>query len=216
MIWSAFKIEYERNYMNMEPKGLTSIALSDAINEKFDLSMEYALCLTDDVEESRELAKQFRDLGTVSMTEDISAYLPSAQERQERISFIREIEKQMLGSRIKSKIFQSDLAKFSEEIDRLEMNVMEMQDMAFLGGQDKVDYKCKQLVGDPEKTNSLSIFQDLLVVLNEDEQRAAKGLTHLQNIFAPYFQSSVLKIAARDGRDAILLTLLIMARFSQY
>jgi len=31
------------------------------------------------------------------------------------------------------------------------MNGIEMQDVAFLGGQDKVDNKCKKIGGDPTK-----------------------------------------------------------------
>jgi len=58
LIWSASKITYDHNYLNMEPEGLTSIALMDTVLEKFDLNMEYALILADDVQQSREFSKK--------------------------------------------------------------------------------------------------------------------------------------------------------------
>jgi len=51
LLISASKISFDHNYMNMEPKGLTSITLQDTILDKFDLSMDYALLLTDSIEE---------------------------------------------------------------------------------------------------------------------------------------------------------------------
>jgi predicted RND superfamily exporter protein len=81
LVWSATKITFDHNYMNIEPKGLTSIALQDTVLEKFDLSMDYALILTDDVAQSRAYAKEYRELGSVAVTEDISVYLPSKEEQ---------------------------------------------------------------------------------------------------------------------------------------
>ena len=198
----------------MEPKGLTSIALADTINEKFDLSMEYALCLTDRIEESRDLVKNFRDLGTVAMTNDISIYLPSQQEQRERVPYIRQIREQMQAASIKNAVLLADLPRLSEQIERLEMNVMEMQDMAFLGGQDKVDNKCKQIVGDPENPNSGSIFQELLGLLNTDTTIAIQGLTDFQKYFAPYFKNNVLKMCSTDPIGLAELPVSVLDRYS--
>ena len=81
LIWSASNISFDYNYMNIEPKGLTSIALQDTVLDKFDLSMDYALVLTDSVKQSRELSTSYRELGPVAITEDISLYLPSEEQQ---------------------------------------------------------------------------------------------------------------------------------------
>ncbi len=91
LIGFAFQIKYDQNWLNMEPEGLTSIALTDTIVDKFDMSMEYSLCLAKSVEESRELVKAFRDHGKVAMASDISVYLPSDEEQAERIPHLKEI-----------------------------------------------------------------------------------------------------------------------------
>lgn len=196
LIWSALKIKFDHNYWNMEPKGLTSIALIDTVLEKFDLSMDYALILADDVEESRELSKQFRDLGSVARTDDISLFLPSPEQQQRRIPHINEIWGRAQSTPVRNRLLQNEFTVFSQEIERLEMNIMEMQDMAYIGGQDKVDNKCKEIVGDPEKPDSQNIIHDLLKVLAENEQKAAEGLSRFQKTFTPYFKESTIDMAS--------------------
>jgi len=214
LIGSAFQITYDQNYLNMEPKGLTSIALMDTIMEKFDLSMEYALCLADGVDESRELAEKYRDLGTVAMTNDISLYLPSPDEQQKRAPHILEIRKQMESAPIKEAIPASDLPVLSHEIERLEMNIMEMQDMAFLGGRDKVDNKCKELVGDPDKPNSRNIIRELQQLLKSDNPKAAQDLSLFQRHFAAYFQQSVMKMCSTEPIHLEELPIGVLDRYS--
>jgi len=214
LIWSALDIGYEQNYMKMEPKGLISIALTDTINEKFDLSMEYALCLTGGIEESRELAGRFRDLGTVAMTSDISIYLPSTQEQDKRAPHIRSIRERMEAAEIKKTVRVSDLPGLVEQIGRLEMNIIEMADMAFLGGQDKVDAKCVEIVGDPEDSVSASLLQELSQILTADRNTAARGLTAFQNGFALYFKRNVLRMCSTDPIELADLPVSVLDRYS--
>jgi len=198
LIWSATKITFDHNYMNIEPKGLTSIMLQDTVLEKFDLSMDYALILTDDVDQSRALAKEYRELGSVAVTEDISLYLPSDVEQDKRIPHILEIQEKIQSAEIKDAIVQGDMEMLEEELVRLEMNVMEMQDMAFIGGQDKVDNKCKEIVGDPDDPDSENIFQDLLKIVESNEAPLATGFSSFQLKFAPYFRQAVKQMGSMD------------------
>ena len=214
LIWSALEIQYEQNWMKMEPKGLESIALSDTINHKFDLSMEYGLCLADGIEESRDLAEQFRDLSVVAMTNDITLYLPSAEEQADRVPIIREIRNVMRSAGIRQSVTTADLAVLKREIARLEMNVIEMQDMAFLGGQDKVDNKCAQLVGDPDRPGSASRFQPLIDAIDRDPVFAAGGLSEFQQRFAPYFKQNVLKMCSTDPIALEDLPVSVLDRYS--
>jgi predicted RND superfamily exporter protein len=198
LVWSATKITFDHNYMNIEPKGLTSIALQDTVLEKFDLSMDYALILTDDVAQSRAYAKEYRELGSVAVTEDISVYLPSKEEQDKRTPHILEIQEKIQGAEVRDAIVLNDMEKLKNEIARLEMNVMEMQDMAFIGGQDKVDNKCKEIVGDPDDPQSENMFQDLIQVLDSDESPVVEGFSSFQLMFAPYFKQAVVQMGGTD------------------
>ena len=214
LIWSAFQIEYDRDMMSMEPEGLTSIALQDTITKKFDLSMEYAMCLATSVDESRDLAEKYRDQKMVAMTNDISMYLPSAEEQQERIPHIEDVAEQMRSALINKRFNQSELPKFIEEIERLEMNIMEMQDMAFIGGQDKVDNKCKEIVGDPDNPDSPNMIQTLLTDIQANTALTIAGLTAFQNFFSPYFKENVLKMCSTDPISIDDLPESVLQRYS--
>jgi len=198
LIWSALHIQYEQNYLKMEPKGLTSIALTDTITHKFDLSMEYALCLASSTDESRELADAFRDLSTVAMTNDISVYIPSTEQQEKRAGIIRQIEAEMRQNKIRTSVSTVHVDTFLAQFERLEMNIIELQDMAYVGGQDKVDSRCTQLLGNPEDEARTGIFQRIMRAVENDPANAAAGLSRFQRFFAPHFRETVLSMCSTD------------------
>jgi len=196
LAWSASRITFDQNYMNIEPEGLTSIVLQDTLLEKYDLSMDYALVSTDNVDNSRRMAKTYRELGSVAMAEDISLYLPSIEQQNTRTPHITEIQQSIQSAQIRPSIRLRELPGLIREIQRLEMNIMEMQDMAYLGGQDKVDNKCKEVVGDPDVHDSRNLIQDLLAALQEDPTEVTRGLSRFQRFFGPHFKTSVLQMCS--------------------
>ena len=214
LIWSASKISFDHNYMNIEPKGLESIALQDTVINKFDLAMDYGMILTDNVDQSRELAEKYRNMGTVAMTEDISLYLPSSEQQEKRKPHIEEIYKIIKPALINKSISSDQLTDLKKEIERMQMNIMEMQDMAFLGGQDKVDNKCKEIVGDPENSASQNKIQDLLHLLNVNNLSTLPGLSNFQRDYAPYFKESVIKMCSTEPILLEKLPLSILDRYS--
>lgn len=198
MLGIGKNIGFDHNYMNMEPEGLTSIELMDTVLDKFDLSMQYALVLAEGVEESRRLSKAYRDMGTVAQTDDISFYLPSTEQQALRTPHIEEVRRRMNAAAPRPEVEPEELGILRAEIDRLEMNVMEMQDMAFLGGQDKVDAKCRELVGDPERPDDPSLISGLLKIVEGGDSpgRVLDGFSRFQRAFAPRFRESVLRMSS--------------------
>ena len=199
LLASASRISFDHNYMNMEPKGLTSITLQDTILDKFDLSMDYALIVTDSIEESREMTKKLKNIKTAAMINDISMYLPSYEEQQKRIPHIQEINRANSSAVIANEILDSELNQIISELDRLEMNIMEIQDMAFIGGQDKVDNKCSEIVGNPDNPQSKNIISEFIDSLENNRLKSIKGLEEFQEYAAPYFKESVLKMASIEN-----------------
>src|SRR5665648_371799 len=199
LLVSASRISFDHNYMNMEPKGLTSISLQDTILDKFDLSMDYALIVTDSIEESREMTKKLKNIKSAAMVDDISMYLPSYEEQQKRIPHIREINQAISSTTLKDGLTEAEFNQLLSELDRLEMNIMEIQDMAFIGGQDKVDRKCSEIVGNPNDPQPLSIITQFVDFLENNRQSGLKGLKEFQKYAAPYFKESVHKMASTEN-----------------
>lgn len=196
LIFSATWISFDQNYMNLEPKGLPSVKLYDTVLEKFDLNLDYALMLTDSVEDSRILSKKARNIGSVAMTEDISVYFPSKEQQEKRIPFIHEIRNAIQASQPRSSFRRENFKKFLYELKRLEMNIIEIQDMAYLGGQDKVDKKCAEIVGKADDSESVNLIQDFISILEKDEDKMKGGLEEFQKEFAPYFKKSAIQMSS--------------------
>lgn len=214
LLISASKISFDHNYMNMEPKGLTSITLQDTILDKFDLSMDYALLLTDSIEELREMAKKLKNVKSVALVDDISIYLPSFEEQQKRIPIIREINQAISNATLKHDLTEAEFNQLLLELERLEMNIMEIQDMAFIGGQDKVDNKCSEIIGDPDNPQSKNIISEFIDSLENNRLKSIKGLEEFQKYAAPYFKKTALKMATVENIKFEDLPLSILDRYS--
>jgi predicted RND superfamily exporter protein len=176
--------------------------------------MDYALVITESVDESYELSKKYRDLGSVAVTDDISVFVPSEEEQQNRAPHVSEVKESMQSTPLKPAVLPDEMAVFIEELERLEMNIMEMQDMAFLGGQDKVDNKCKEIVGDPDDPNSGNLVQNLLQSLKADSRAAVRGISEFQRSFAPYFKDSVIRMSSTEPIRLEELPETILDRYS--
>ena len=210
----ASQISFDYNYMNMEPEGLTSITLQDTILDKFDLSMDYALILAGSVEESREMTKALKNIKSVAIIDDILIYFPSLEEQQKRIPHIQEINRTISSAVIATDILDTELNQIISELDRLEMNIMEIQDMAFMRGQDKVDRKCSEIVGSPDDPKSLSIIAKFIDSLENNRLNDLKGLEEFQKYEAPYFKKSALKMAAAENVELNDLPSSILDRYT--
>ncbi|MFQ6039744.1 MAG: RND family transporter, partial [Candidatus Poribacteria bacterium] len=214
LILSASRMTFDQNYMNMEPKGLTSIELQDTVLDKFDFSMDYALILADSVDESGFMAEKAKEMPSVAMTEDISLYLPSKEQQERRIPFINEINEAIRNSTPNDLFEINDFEKLLEELNRLDMNIIEMQDMAFIGGQDKVDNKCAEIVGKPDDDEPKDIILELIQVIKNDRNMAIAGLRKFQKEFAPYFKESVIRMSSTEMIQLRELPVSILDRYA--
>jgi len=214
LIWQASHIKWDYDYRNMEPKGLASIDLMDTIMEKFDLGMEYSLVLTDSIEESNRLSEKYREEGTVALVEDISLFLPTLQQQQRRVPHLLDIRNQIRTSALEKSFPTEKLPLLKEQIARLRMNIIEIQDMAYIGGRDKVDNKCKQIVGDPENPASLDIIKGLITLIEIDANQSVGGLTEFQRQFSPYLKTSVIRMSSTESIQMNDLPASILDRYS--
>jgi len=212
LIWP--RIKFDHNYMNMEAKGLESVELQDTILEKFDLGMDFALIVAKGIDESRSLSKRAKELSTVAIVEDISAYLPSEEEQAERMSILKEIAEQVQAHAPVKPIHPGNFEELIAELERLQDNIVELQDMAFIGGQDKVDRKCISLVGDPEKADSSNIISAFIGELRTKQKIAIAGLNRFQSEYAPLFRDNAIKMTSAEPIDINSLPQSIIERFA--
>ncbi|MFQ6615316.1 MAG: MMPL family transporter [Fidelibacterota bacterium] len=213
LIWSASRITFDYNYMNIEPKGIPSVTLQDTVLDKFDLSMDFAYLIAESVDESRRLSKAAKRYGSVALVEDISLYLPSSEEQLRKRPLIEDIRRRMSRSSVLPLRGHQDLPYLKTELDRLKMNIMELQDLAFLGGQDKVFRQCADLVGDSDSVPESTVFGRLDVYLSGAKD-PLMGLERFQNDFGDAFRTQVIDLANPETVELDSLPPSIMGRYA--
>lgn len=198
LLFSALKITFDYNYLNMEPVGLTSIKLQDEMIEEFDVTPDFALITASSVEDARRIADAAKDLKMVGMVTSISNYIPSVEEQQKRIPHLQEIRSDLTTHHRLTPLTEENFEPFLAELNRVETNVIELAQLAYLGGQNKVDQKSKEIIGDLEDPQSKSMIAVLIDKLNMDRPKSIRNLNLFQEHYAPYFRQLALGMASTE------------------
>ncbi len=193
--YQALNIRFDYNMLNIEPKGLPTVELQDTIIEAFDLSPDFAMVTTGSIEESYEIAEKLKEMPLVSMVENVADYVPPMEKQEERIPEVLRIRKIVGRDTERTPVSQRNISRLIAEMERLDMNIYELSQLAFIGGQDKVDAKAKSIIGDPEKDNSQSFILNLVEKIKRDPQKSIAQLNRFQEYYVPDLRSKILKMA---------------------
>lgn len=204
------QITMDYNYLNMEPEGLESVELQDRMIEEFGISSDFALITGNTLEEVGEIAEKAKDMNTSGMVQSIVDFLPHEGEQHKRSDLISAINNTISQSKIAKSV---NINTLINELYRLEDNIIEIQDLAYLGGQDKVYLKTALLVGalsgadDPslkplnEKLSKTSdeIFNGIISSFNSDIEnrlkRKLKKVNSFHKAFAEGYKQKAIKIS---------------------
>jgi len=145
--WRGSLITWDYNYLNMEPEGLETVILQEKMIEKMDMSADYAYFTANTLLEAQELTEKAKNMKTSSLVKSIVDFLPAGEDQTGRMKIVADIKVKIMESQVKSAFLKSDLIQLQEEMSRLVHNVMEIQDMANIGSQEKVYLKTGLLVG---------------------------------------------------------------------
>ena len=181
------------NYLNMEPVGLESIKLQEELIEAFDLSSDFVMFTTDNLDDARELTRQAREMETTGWVESISDYLPDSDGLEEQYRFLQDLRRNLENREIRKQMSSHDMNMYRKEMERLEANIIELQDLAFLGGQDKVYDKAIKLVG--EAGDSLDRGNITQFINALDTGLTKLELTYFQQQFSKAFKSTIIEMA---------------------
>lgn len=161
MVYMVTRVQFDYNYLNMEPKGLESIKLNNKLIDKFNMSSDATKMTANSLSQNYQYTEDAREKSSISYIESISDYIPPLEKQINRKPQIREIHSTMSAKTINNKFQGDEYNRLINELYRLESNIIEMQDMAFIGGQDMVDEKANRLVGDPNIARARIEIEDL-------------------------------------------------------
>jgi len=195
LLYSALNITFDYNILNLEPVGLTSLKLQHELENEFDVTPDFALITASSVEEARRITEEAKELKMIGMVTSISEYVPSEEQQRERLPHILEIRDGLEKNREIKPLGEENLDQFVDELYRLEDNVIELAQLAYLGGQDKVDRKCKELVGDLEDPQNQSIIAALVKTLKSNPGKRVENLNRFNQDFSAHFRELALGMA---------------------
>lgn len=150
--WAGNQLDWEWNFLNLEPEGLRSIELQDEIIDKFKLSISVSLLTAESIEDSRRLRKEFKSKGLVGEVDDISLWVsrPDFDQSLPHLENLRQALQSSIASDSSDLSDLSDRSVLADELDRLWANIVEIQALSIIGGQDRVLEKTKKLVASRE------------------------------------------------------------------
>jgi predicted RND superfamily exporter protein len=194
-LYQALHVNFDYDMYNLEPEGLASVELQDTIIDAFDLSPDFALVTASSIEESWEIAERAREMPSFSMVENIGDFCPPEEKQVKRRPHVEKIRR-LLGSSTKDlSRSRINLRSLVEQLERLDMNIYELSQLAFIGGQDRVDEKCRDIVGDPGDEDSQSSILSLVERIRQNSEQSAVQLNQFQNDYLPRLQSEVYEMA---------------------
>ncbi|HDP67705.1 MAG TPA: hypothetical protein ENN20_04285 [Candidatus Marinimicrobia bacterium] len=206
------RVTMDYNYLNMEPEGLESIILNDKLIDKFNFSSDVTMMTAKSLAENYHMTQAAKEKSSISYVESISDYLPTEEEQHERRSAVRNIRSTMTASKIQTAFLSSDLRTFIRELQRLEDNIIEMQDLSFIGGHDQLDTKATLLVGHPEKPESVGNLTCLLKQIGHAPP-STRRFMWVSVEFANCFKQLVLDMANPEPITRDMLPAVIRDKF---
>ena len=189
----AGKVDVEGNMMKMEAKGLESIELQDRMVEEFGMAPDVMSITMTDLDKMRPLGKRIKKLASVKAVESLIPYYPSVKEQFVRAGLVEKFKGEIAPQSPEDSV---DTGLLIEEIYRLEDNLLEMSDLAFMAGMDRMFHKLNILTGrneDGQKVAETDI--DRLIASIEENPESAEGLAYFQRAFVPSFKEKLINMA---------------------
>jgi hopanoid biosynthesis associated RND transporter like protein HpnN len=194
-LYQALNIRFDYNMYNVEPVGLETVALQDTIIDAFDLSPDFAMVTASSIEESYDIAEKAREMPSFSAVENIGDFCPPIERQHERRPYVLEIRQGVESRGRQTRLTVADVDNLIEQLVRLDMNIYELSQLAFLGGQDKVDAKCQSIVGNPEADKPDNDILNLVDKIHLNPQHAVQALNTYQEHYFPVLRTKVYNMA---------------------
>lgn len=195
LLITAFDVRFDYNYLNMEPEGLVTVAMEDSLLAAFKMSSDFAMITTSTVDEAREIAEKVKKVPSVGMVESISEFIPSREEQARRTEHIMKIRDYLENPKRPISLSPGNIQELIQQLERLDMNIYELSQMAFLGGQDRVDRKCSLIIGGPDEESGRNIITWLVKNIESNIETAVAGLNRFQDGYRSPLRESALRMA---------------------
>jgi len=187
------KLHFTGDFKKLEARGLLSLELMDRIIEKFDMSIDSVSFTVNSLKECEEKTEKLNKLNSVGFVESISLYLPSKEKQLRRKKHIIEIKNTLLSQPL---LKSANRTRLINELRRLEANIIELGDIAYMSGLDKIVKRCDEIANlKNNKKAGKNIFDKLIEIVKKSD---ISTLNRMQKIFAQGLKQNYLNMCSAE------------------
>ena len=194
LFYNARSLEFDYNILNLEPVGLKSVINQEKMMDAFDIASDYIMITSTSLDSIRVLTEKAKAMETSGKVESIVEYLPNDETAAENFQFRRNLRRAVKGTLIDNNLSNSDLENYFDEINRLEFNIIELQDLSFIGSQNNIYEKCTRLVGEAGDSTANGILSIYSSKINNNYD-IKYPLTSFHQNFSKSFRDRVLEMS---------------------
>ena len=197
--YSATQIKFNYDLLSLEPEGLKSIIIQDSMLVKYDMSPDIVMVTAESVEEARKITEKAKDVRKISVVSSISELIPSNEQQWRRKVQIEKIKNSLQQNQATfTNVDDKDI--LLDELYRLEDNIIEFAQMAFSGGQDRIDKKCKEVVGDlnVEIAERENLIATLINLIEDNPEASMMALQVFQGKYEPVMREKAIKMCSTE------------------
>jgi len=208
-VWLASRARFEADMLEIEPPDMQSVTLHRDIIKRFELHPDYSIFTTDNLDTTRQAVTRLKKNRLVGRVDAITEYLPSEKEQQKRkrrIEPIRERMRELLEPEVIVGLpggpVLGDLPAYLtaeaapegqtklllEELDRFQMNVQEIGQLAFTSMKNRLHSTCERLTGGEDERFSriLTLKQRLA-----ERKQLARDMALYQRAYVPLLAEKI-------------------------
>lgn len=151
------RMEWEYDFMKLQPKGTPSQITQNTILEKFEISPDFAMVKARNLEECRKLTEEFKKVGNrtglIGSVDAITEFLPEETVQRKNIDVIDAFREKLINTSPVVPLTVNDAGKLNRELIRLHQNIVEIGELSIMsnGESNKIIRKCDQLAGREDK-----------------------------------------------------------------
>lgn len=176
-IWGMKHIDFEYDFLNLEPKGLRSVELQREIPKRFGMSDHAAWVVAESIEESRQLKESFKTKPLVGDVSAISDFIPSAERLNQYTPHLEEF-RQALGNWKPTSWQKGDETLLLNEIERLLINLDFMTNLAYGSGLDRITGVADRITGIMIVTSKDPVSGEVTESVRVDSSSVLRRLMH--------------------------------------
>ena len=212
LLHQGMQMHINTNLSNLASHDLDNMNVENELIQAFGISSNLISFITDNLETARTLTDQARKIMYSGLVESISDYLPDEEFNNKKFRYLRELRRNIKSCEVRRKLSSHDMNMYRNEIERLEANIIELQDFSLLDDQFKVYEKTIQLVGDGTDSSFQGILSPFINALDTGMNRLK--LTYFQEQFSSAFKSTILEMANMEPLTLLNLPSEIKDRFT--